>query len=103
MALRLSRTTRPLFAQVAAALQQVHLLSAVGGNPTAFGLVALYVTGLVLLDARQTQPRISAMLPARCPDALNRLLRTMPLSTRALMAGLLWFAQHLSRRLGTLG
>ena len=103
MALRLYRTTRPLFGQVVAALQQVHVLAAVGGNPTAFGLVALYVTGLVLLDARQTQPRISATLPARGHDALNRLLRTMPLSTRALMAGLIAFAQHLSRRLGTLG
>src|SRR5436190_5005894 len=103
MALRLYRTTRPLFAHVVAALQQLHVLAAVGGNPTAFGLIALYVTGLVLLDARHTQPRISAALPARCHDALNRLLRTMPLSTRALMAGLLWFARHLSQRLGTPG
>lgn len=103
MALRLYRTTRPLFGQVAAALQVLGVLAAVGGNPTAFGLIALYVTGLVLLDARQTQPRISEKLPARSHDALNRLLRTMPLSTRALMTGLSWFAQHLSRRLGTLG
>jgi hypothetical protein len=103
MALRLYRTTRPLFGQVVAALQALGVLGAVGGNPTAFGLVALYVTGLVLLDARQTQPRISAMLPARSHDALNRLLRVMPLSTRALMTGLILFAWHLSRRLGTLG
>src|SRR5438874_8085796 len=65
MALRRSRTTRPLFAHVVAALQTLHVLAAVGGNPTAFGLIALYVTGLVLLDARHTQPRISAALP-RC-------------------------------------
>jgi hypothetical protein len=103
MALRLYRTTRPLFGQVVAALQTLGVLGAVGGNPTAFGLVALYVTGLVLLDARQTQPRISEKLPARCHDALNRLLRVMPLSTRALMRGLIGFAQVLSRRLGTLG
>ena len=103
MASRLYRTTRPLFAHVAAALHALGVLGAVGGNPTAFGLVALYVTGLVLLDARQTQPRISAQLPARCHDALNRLLRVMPLSTRALMSGLLHFARQLSRRLGTLG
>ncbi len=103
MALRLYRTTRPLFGQVAAALQALGVLVAVGGNPPAFGLVALYVTGLVLLDTRQTQPRISAALPARCHDALNRLLRVLPLSTRALMAGLIRFAQHLSRRLGTPG
>ena len=85
MALRLSRTTRPRFAQVASALQSIGVLSAVGGNPTAFGLIALCVTGLVLLDARQTQPRISVALPGQCHDALNRLLRTMPVSTRALM------------------
>src|SRR6266545_1368963 len=103
MALRLYRTTRPLFAHVVAALQTLGLLVAVGGSPTAFGLVARYVTGLVVLDARQTQPRISATLPARCHDALNRLLRTMPLSTRALMRGLIEFARILSQRLGTLG
>lgn len=103
MALRRYRTTRPLFGQVVAALQALGVLTAVGGSPTAFGLVALYVTGLVVLDARQTQPRISATLPARGHDALNRLLRTMPISTRALMRGLVWFAQALSRRLGTLG
>ena len=85
------------------ALRRLHVRAAVGGNPTAFGLVALYVTGLVLLDARPTQPRISEKLPARGHDALNRLLRTMPLSTRALLRGLLWFARGLSQRLGTAG
>ena len=65
MASRLYRTTRPLFVQVVAALQSLGVLTALGGNPTAFGLVALYVTGLVLLDTRQTQPRISERLPAR--------------------------------------
>jgi hypothetical protein len=103
MASRLYRTTRPLFAHVAASLQTLGVVGAVGGNPTAFGLIALYVTGLVLLDARQTQPRISARLPARGHDALNRLLRVLSLSTRALMTGLITFARHLSRRLGTLG
>jgi hypothetical protein len=103
MALRLYRTTRPLFAHVAAALQTLGVLGAVGGNPTAFGLVALYVTGLLVLDARQTQPRISEKLPARCHDALNRLLRVMPLSTRALMGGLIGFVHVVSRRLGTPG
>src|SRR5690349_7529506 len=103
MALRLYRTTRPLFAHVVAALQTLGGLGAVGGNPTTLGLVALYVAGLVLLDARQTQPRISERLPARSHDALNRLLRTMPLSTRALMRGLIGFVRVLSRRLGSLG
>jgi hypothetical protein len=103
MASRLYRTTRPLFAHVVAALHSLGVLVAVGGNPTAFGLVALYVAGLVLLDARQTQPRISATLPARCHDALNRLLRTVPLSTRALLRGLIGFVRVLGRRLGTPG
>src|SRR5690242_16344229 len=103
MASRLYRTTRPLYAQVVAALQLLGVSAAVGGSPTTFGLVALYVTGLLLLDARQTQPRISAQLPARSHDALNRLLRVVPLSTQALMGGLIWFAQRLSHRLGTLG
>jgi len=65
--------------------------------------VALYVTGLLLLEAHPTQVRISAKLPARGHDALNRLLRTMPLSTRALMAGAILLARALGRRLGTAG
>ena len=103
MALRLYRTTRRLYGQVEGALRSVHLVPAVGGNPTAFGLVALYVTGLLLLEARPTQTRISAKLPARGHDALNRLLRTMPLSTRALMSGAILLARQVSRRLGTPG
>jgi hypothetical protein len=56
------------------------------GSPTTVLLIGLYVTGLILLDARPTQTRVSRFLPARCHDARNRLLRLMPLSTRALMA-----------------
>jgi hypothetical protein len=103
MALRLYRTTRRLYGTVEGALRSVHLVPAVGGNPTAFGLVALYVTGLLLLEAHPTQVRISAKLPARGHDALNRLLRTMPLSTRALMAGAIRLARELGRRLGAAG
>jgi hypothetical protein len=103
MASRLYRTTRPLFTQVVAALQVLQVVAAVGGNPTVFGLVALYVTGLVLLDARPTQTRISGALPARGHDALNRLLRTAPLSTRALLRGLLGFVRARSQRLGVAG
>jgi hypothetical protein len=75
----------------------------VAGNRTASGLIALYVTGLLLLEAHPTQTRISAVLPARCHDALNRLLRSMPLSTRAVMLGLLKLARALSVCLGTPG
>jgi hypothetical protein len=55
------------------------------GSPTTAALIALYVSGLILLDGRQTQTRVARFLPARAHDALNRLLRVMPLSTRALM------------------
>src|SRR3954451_10493183 len=103
MACRLYRTTRRLYSQVTGVLRALHVPAAVGNNPTLFGLVALYVTGLVLLDARPSQTRISRVLPAREHDALNRLLRTAPLSTRTLMRGPLGLAQRLSRALGTLG
>jgi hypothetical protein len=103
MALRLYRTTQRLYGQVVGALRLLHVGSAVPGQPTLFGLLALYVTGLLLLDARPTQPRIAERLPARSHDALNRLLRTMPWSTRALLRGLLRFAQGLSQHLGRPG
>ena len=103
MAVRLYRTTQRLYGQVVSALCTLHRLPAVAAKPTTFGLIALYVTGLLLLDARPTQPRISERLPARSHDALNRLLRTMPRATRALMRGLLWYVRELSQRLGTPG
>jgi hypothetical protein len=103
MALRLYRTTRLLYGQVTTALQALQVPAAVGDNPTLFGVVALYLTGLLLLDARPSQTRISQVLPAREHDALNRLLRTGPLSTRALLAGTLVLVAGLSRALGTPG
>jgi hypothetical protein len=101
VASRLYSTTRPLYAQVARLLGQLGVGEV--GSPTTAALVALYVSGLILLDARPTQTRVARVLPGRCHDALNRLLRTTPLSTRALMAGLLGLVRHLSRRLGTPG
>ena len=92
MASRLYRSIRPLYLQVTRALD--HLSIATVGSPTTAILVALYVTGLVLLDARPTQTRVTRMLPGRCHDALNRLLRVTPLSTRTLMAMLIgWIAR----------
>jgi len=67
------------------------------GTPTLAVLIAWTVTGLILLDARPTQTRVARRLPGRCHDAMGRLLRTMPWSTRALMALLIVFAKRLGR------
>ncbi len=83
MASRLYRTTRPLYLQVTRTLDHLGVGSL--ASPTTTALIALYVTGLILLDARPTQTRLTRFLPGRCHDALNRLLRVMPLSTRSLL------------------
>ncbi len=93
MASRLYRTTRQLFLSVEHALRRLQVGAL--GTPTLTVLLAWAVTGLILLDARPTQTRVARVLPGRCHDALNRLLRTMPLSTRALTALLLAFAIRL--------
>jgi hypothetical protein len=49
----LHRTTRPLYLQVRRILDQLGLATV--GSPTTASLIALYVTGLILLDARPTQ------------------------------------------------
>ena len=54
MASRLYRTTRPLYLQVTGALDQLGVATV--ASPTTAILIALYVTGLVLLDARPMQP-----------------------------------------------
>jgi hypothetical protein len=92
VASRLYRTTRPLYLQVTGALDQLGVVTL--GSPTTAVLIALYVTGLVLLDARPTQTRVTRLLPGRCHDALNRLLRVTPLSTRRLLGLLVaWVAR----------
>jgi hypothetical protein len=50
-------------------------------SPTQFHVIALYITGLILLDRRQNACRISRWLPARSHDAINRLLRVKGVST----------------------
>jgi hypothetical protein len=97
VASRLYRTTRPLYLQVTSTLERLGLASI--GSPTTAILIALYVTGLVLLDAHPTQTRVTRLLPGRCHDALNRLLRITPWSTRALMGLLVTWV----RRSGGLG
>ena len=92
MTARLYRTTRALHVAVLRALAALRVAAV--GTPATAALIALYVTGLVLLDERQTQTRVARHLPGRCHDALNRLLRTMPLSTRAVMAALIRWVQR---------
>jgi hypothetical protein len=93
MTSRLYRSTRPLAAQVALMVDRLGV-RAVVGSPTTVALIALYVSSLVLLDGRQTQTRVALFLPSRAYDALNRLLRVMPLSTRTLMGLLIAFCKR---------
>jgi SRSO17 transposase len=95
MASRLYRTTRPLYLAVEQLLWQLHL--PILGSPTLCVLIALTVTGLILLSARPTQTRLARRLPARAHDALNRVVRTMPWSSRVLMRLLSGFAKRLGR------
>jgi hypothetical protein len=67
------------------------------GTPPLVSLIALYVTGVIVLDRRPTQTRVATFLPARCHDALNRLVRVMPLSTRQIMQVLIAFVGRLNR------
>lgn len=92
MASRLYRTTRPLYLEVIRQLRQLGI--GVVGTPTTFALIALYISGLILLDRHPTQTRVSRFLPARCHDAINRLLRVMPLSSRALMGSLIYWVRR---------
>ena len=92
MASRLYDTTRRLYGQV---MRILHGLKIAGmGSPTLVVLIGLYVSGLILLDVRQTQTRVTRFLPGRCHDALNRLLRTMPFSTRSLMGLLIGWVRR---------
>ncbi len=88
MASRLYRTTRPLYS-LEVIRQLRHLGIGTVGTPTTFALIALYVSGLIFLDRRPTQTRLGRFLPARSHDAINRLLRVTPLSSRALMGALI--------------
>ncbi|MCA1717015.1 MAG: hypothetical protein LC781_09275 [Actinobacteria bacterium] len=56
MASQLYRTTQPLAAQVALVLDRLGI-SGVGSPITAALIGLLYVSGLILLDVRQTQTR----------------------------------------------
>lgn len=92
---RLYRTTRRLYEAVQAVLHALGVPAL--GTPTWAMLLAWVVTGLILLDARPTQTRVARLLPGRCHDALNRLYRLMPLSSRALMGRLIAYAKRLGQ------
>jgi hypothetical protein len=93
MASRLYPTTRRLFSQVMRGLGALGFGAVL--SPLALSLIALYITGLLLLDRRQNGTRIADWLPARAHDAINRLLRTHPISARALMKAIRHWAKHL--------
>jgi hypothetical protein len=93
MASRLYPATVGLFWQVLKMLALLGLgerMSALCGQ-----LVCLYLCGLIALDTHQTNCRIARFLPARCHDALHRLLRKMSFSTEGLMALLVKVAKTL--------
>jgi hypothetical protein len=94
MASRLYRTTCQLYLAVCSALDRLSIWTL--GTPTLAVLIAWTVTGLILLDARPTQTRVARVLPGRNHDAMGRLLRTMPWSTRALSTLLCAFAKRLN-------
>jgi hypothetical protein len=93
MASRLYPTTRRLFQQVVRSLRAFGVGATL--SPLVLGLMAVYITGLLLLDRRQNGTRIADWLPARAHDALNRLLRTHEVSTRALMKAVIGWVKLL--------
>jgi len=95
MASRLYPTTRRLFRQVLRHLKAFGMGAVI--SPLTLGLMAVYITGLLLLDRRQNGTRIADWLPARAHDALNRLLRVHQVSTRALMGRLIQWARGLGK------
>ncbi len=95
MASRLYRTTRQLYLTIESCLRRLRLHEL--GTPTLLVLITWTVTGLLLLDARPTHTREARILPGRCHDAMGRLLRDMPWSTRALSRLLIAFARQLAR------
>jgi hypothetical protein len=57
-------------------------------------VMALYITGLILLEKGQTAVRIAMVLPGRAHDALNRLLRVLPWSPHQLILSLIRWVQR---------
>ena len=66
-------------------------------SPLVLGLMAVYITGLLLLNRHQNGTRIVGWLSARAHDSLNRLLRVHPVSTRAWMGCPIQWARGLGQ------
>jgi len=64
-------------------------------SPLVVGLMAIYITGLLLLDQRQNGTRIADWLPACADDGLNRLVRVHEISTCAVMRAVREWAKRL--------
>jgi len=93
MTSRLYSTTRKLFRQVFASLKSLGLLAIL--PPLSFVLLAIYLCGLIFLDRRQNSTRMADWFPGRAHDALNRLLTTHSISTRALFQAVIGWSKHL--------
>jgi hypothetical protein len=92
MVSRLYASTRSLWEQVEAAIAALDMGR---GRPRrVVEVMALYVTGLILLEKGQTAVRIATVLPGRAHDALNRLLRSLPWSPHQLILGLVRWVQR---------
>jgi len=81
-----------------AVLQGLGLSLAAVGTPPPVALSARSVTGLSLLLERPPPPRVTRHRPGRGHDARNRLVRRLPLATRAVLAVLLRWVQRRARR-----
>ncbi len=87
MVSRLDANTRCLWEQVKAAITALDVGR--GRSRRLVEVMALYVTGLILLEKGQTAVRIATVLPGRAHDALNRLLRILSWSPERLILGLI--------------
>jgi len=95
MVSRLYASTRSLWEQVETTIAA---LDVGRGRPRRLvEVMALYVTGLILLEKGQTAVRIATVLPGRAHDALNRLLRVLPWSPHHLILGLIRWVQRQAR------
>jgi DDE superfamily endonuclease len=92
MVSRLYASSRSLWEQVETAIAA---LDVGRGRPRRLvEVMALYVTGLILLEKGQTAVRIAMVLPGRAHDALNRLLRVLPWSPHQLILSLARWVQR---------